>query len=976
MSKVQLFAVNTAGETILLQLSDESPLKVTLSVASLNAFVPSSYYSQSFKIPGQGINGEFFSDVFSVNGYSFDASKTAQAWINNDGFLFSIGNLNLKSVFINEKSGTIQYEVFFMGDTSDFSASVGNDFMISLDTSELNHELTYANVVSSWGATAGATSGFKNGNVLYPLIEWGYNYGTDNLPIQSTLSHQFSKSFTQGPTAGLSIRQLKPAVRVKWLWDKIFSNAGYSYDSDFINSNLFDSLYFVSDSIARTETTISGLCSIVGEDFGIPTGTTARVIYNTQLSNPSLSFSTTLSEYTAATSGLYSFQLSGGSESGNGAQVRYKITLNSNLQGTIATKSVNGGTTGISSWTLTKNLVALTAGEKISVALYNLPSSTSTATFVNNQFDCTLAPEAILVNSFFPPQGTVKSIDFIKGITKMFNLVFVPGRNQNKKFVIEPWVDWIRMGVNQDWTQYLDGSSDTEQHAPFLEQPRTQIFTGADDADFQNLSYQQQFKRNFMFYEFESGINLIKGKEETVLPFAPSPLQSIPSKNTPQPDWVFPSLGKLLPGDPNENKAGKIQPIQPKPRILFYNGLQSNPVNWYLNNTLLPGATGQAQPKYPLVSEYETFPPSSFTLDLTFQSKTPLWSPLSTYEGKTGTTLYTNYWRDYIDWIYDPYNRKKTVTMRLNPSQIESVRFNDKFWVKDSWYFINKISDYPVGECELVKVELIKVPSKAIPNIPQGASGPAEGECRSVAICNNNSLYEPVDYSSWTYADCFNNLRTITLQPQTCSSICMLYPNAYPLPPGWTAIPNGNCSGITPSIAGEFMFIDIGVSGGDDMNVTVLIEGATGGTGGTYIPMQYYNVQGAEVSTGIFYNVPYDYGFRTTLTWNNGVIGQDFVEGEYIFMDENTVRVANASYSGYYAGPISTQLPTGVTAADYLITAFIKGITLPPAPPGCQIWDTDADVWGVSTTIWNECPPVVWNTDPDIWNLSTTIWDI
>jgi hypothetical protein len=886
--------------------------------------------------------------------------------------LFTIGNLNLKSVFINERLNRIEYEVFFMGDTSNFSAAVGTAYMNSIDTSELDHNLTYANVVSSWGATAGATAGFKDGNVLYPLCEWGYTYGTDNVPIQNTLSHQFNRSFTIGPTAGLSLRQFKPAVRIKWLWDKIFSTAGYAYESAFLTSDLFDSLYFISDSLARVEQSISGLCSVAAEDFGIPTGTTTRILYNNEISNPSLSFSTTTAEYIAKTSGVYTFRLTGGAESEPSLQARYRVFLKSDIQGTLG--QVNGQTDsfGQSTYTLTRT-VTLAQGEKVYAELNNLASSTSFATFINNLFECTLAPEGVLVNSFFPPEGTMKNIDFIKGITKMFNLVFVPDRNQAKRFQIEPWVDWIRLGEIQDWTQYLDGSADSEQHAPFLDQARIQRFTGTDDADFQNLSFQQQFKRNFMFREYDSGINLIKGTTETTIPFAPTPLQSIPARATPQPDWVFPSLAKLLPGDPNENRAGKVQPIQPKPRILFYNGLQSNPVNWYLNTTLLPGATGTAQNKYPLVSEYQTFPPQSFTLDLTFQSKTPLWSPLSTYEGKTATDLYTNYWRDYINWIYDPYNRQKTATFRLDPQIVEKLKFNDKIWVKDSWYFVNKIADYPVGETALVKVELIKVPVKAIPNIPNGATGPAQGECMSVAVCNNNLETQVVETNTWTYVDCFNNLQTLTLLPQTCASVCLLFPNANALPPNWTAIPNGNCSGVTPSPAGEFIYIDLGVSGGDDMNVTFLIEGATGGTAGTYIPMQYYNIEGPDTFTGLFYNVPYDYGFRTTLTWNNGATGVDFVEGEYIFIQENSITVANTSYSGLYAGPISTQLPTGVTAANYLVTAFIKGITL---EPGCPVWSTDTDTWGTSTTVWNVCPENIWNEETDIWNLSDIIWDL
>lgn len=940
MGNVQLFAVNTAGKTTLLQLSEASPLKINLSVASLNAFSPSSYYSQTFKIPGQGLNGKFFEDVYSVNGYSFDASKAAQAWINNEGFLFSIGNLNLKSVYLNERTNKIEYEVFFLGDTSDFSASVGSAYMNTIDTSSLNHDLTYANVVNSWGATAGATSGIFDGDVLYPLCEWGYTYDSNNFPIQNTLSIGFPRgatgdaggSFTNGPTSGLSLGQFKPAVRIKWLWDKIFEAAGYTYTSDFIDSNLFDGLYMLSDSLAQPEQTGStARCKITNNNlFSVPRGQSVKVLYPTTIVNPSLSFDVLNAEYVTPVSGTYGFKIQGAAAAIGIQQAIIRVDLISNLQGVLQTFS--GGTPGIFKlfWTLDLPAVSLTTGEKISVEITCLPGSPNVPALSGNIFECTFAQPQVLVNSFLPPEGTLKNIDFIKGITKAFNLVFIPGRDQAKTFQIEPWIDWIRLGGTKDWTSFLDGSTDTEQHAPFLEQPRIQQFTGLDDSDFQNLSYQQQFKRNFMFHEYDSGINLVKGTEQTVIPFAPSPLQSIPASPTAtaRPDWVFPTLGKLLPGDPTENKAGKVQPIQPKPRIFFYNGLQDNPINWYLNTSLSPGATGQAQSKYPLVSNYQSFPPDTFTLDLTFQSKRPLWSPLSTYTGQTGVNLYTNYWSDYIDWIYDPYNRIKTVNMRLDAYDIETIRFNDKVWVQDSWYFINKISDYPVGETALVKVELIKVPSKAIPNITNGASGPAQGECKSVAVCNNNSPYDPVEYNTWTFADCFNNLQTLTLEPETCASVCMLFPNAYALPPGWTAIPDGDCSGITPIIAGEYIYMDFGVSGSDGLNATLLLEGATGGTAGTYIPMQYVNLIGPADLNSLLINVPYDYGFKTTLTWNNGATGIDIVEGSSITMKENTITVASSSYAGLYAGPISAQLPTGVTGADYLITTFIKGVTI------------------------------------------------
>ena len=95
MSKVQLYAVNPQGETVLLQLSEDSPVKMNLSVAEINPFTPSSFFSQTFRLPGIGPNTQFFQDVYSVNGSTFNPAAAAQAWILSDGTLFSLGNLNL-----------------------------------------------------------------------------------------------------------------------------------------------------------------------------------------------------------------------------------------------------------------------------------------------------------------------------------------------------------------------------------------------------------------------------------------------------------------------------------------------------------------------------------------------------------------------------------------------------------------------------------------------------------------------------------------------------------------------------------------------------------------------------------------------------------------------------------------------------------------------------------------------------------------
>ena len=877
--RTQLFARNTAGETVLLQLTDDYKIKMNLSIATLDPFTPTSYYSQTFRVPGQGGNGKFFEDVYSVNGTTFNAAIAAQAWIMTDGFLFSIGNLNLQAVYTNEKFGTIEYEVFFLGDTSDFIQSVGDSYMDSINTDDLNHDLTYTAVTTSWGATAGSTGGLKNGNVLYPLCEWGYNYDTANFPTNTTLSFGYPKgstgqrggSFTNGPTSSLELTQFKPAVRVKWLWDKIFEDAGYTYSSEFIDSDLFDRLYMVSDSQSRTEQGIqAGVCNIFAEAFQLFTGQIARVLYNNAVSNPDGSYSTTASQWRAPATGTFSFRLKGYAAFGNRPagypQAAFRFHIYKNGVETFTTPVYLTPDTSLPGSSFPYPVFydyafsdSLTADDIIYVEIEAMAYGNSTVVYQNTQFLCEDAPDLVIVRSYFPPEGTVKRMDFIKGISTMFNFVFEPSRVSEKSFTIEPWVDWIQGGTERDWTKYIDGESEIQQIPAFLERERILFFNGTDDQDIQNVNYQDQFKKNYMYREYNSEIKVIKGMKEVSVPFAPTPLQSIPSKTTQYPNWVFPTFGKLQPGDPTTNQSGKVQPIQPKPRILFYNGVQSAPANWYLQQIPL-GITGAAQSTYPLVSEFSSFPPNAGTaLNLTFRSKPQLWSPASTYTQQIGNDLFTVYWQDYSNWIYDPYTRIYRGKFRLDSYEMQSLKFNDKIWVKDSWYFVREVKDYPVGERAVVEVELIQVPPRVIPLLDVPSPGPYPGtSCRSVAICNNNSIL--TDPANYTYVDCQGNLQTVTISPQTCIPICALYPLPNALPASWSAIPTGNCVDNLPATGGAPITISVGATGNSfATNAQLVLLGSTGGTGASsFTEVQYYNISGTD-SLNLLTYLPYGY---------------------------------------------------------------------------------------------------------------------
>lgn len=925
MSKVQLYAVNPEGETVLLQLSEGSPIKMSLSVSEINPFTPASFFSQTFRLPGIGPNTAFFQDVYSVNGATFNPAAASDAWILSDGTLFSVGNLNLSQVFTNERTGTIEYEVYFMGDTSNLSSSIGEGGMDTIDASELNHPLSYANTTLSWqatGGTAGATAGLFDGNVLYPLCEWGYDYDEETkLPVQATLSNGFEKSFTSA-TGGIRLNQIKPAFRLYWLFDKILTDAGYTFTSDFLNTDYFRSLYFVSDSVARAAFLTSGLCQIVaGEEsqsgFPVDIGTTVIIPFKRAVSNIDQAFNTKNFRWTAPSSGDFTFDVFGSVADTlflqDGAfRVRaFKNATEIFDSGILTTQSSSTVT-----WTYTNTLTLLT-GDQIFFTMEHMQFSNPFLLFFNTQFTCTAGPDEVVMSGFLPDETILKKIDFIRSIVRMFNLVFEPSKVVQKSFDIEPWVDWSREGEAYDWTRFYDGAQDLQASPVFAEQQRILKFQSGGDEDRLNKQYQDQNKADYWYRQFDSGIKIIRDEQPIDVQFGANPLQSIPSNGTQFPDWVFPTLARLNPGREDQPNSAQMQPILPRPRVYHYNGLQPNPIDWYLFDQQI-GGTGQDQEAYPLVSPYSSWPPDLFdTINLNFQSKDQLWNS-TTLVANPVQDLFTNFWEEYIDWIYDPFNRKVNLTLRLDPADVLELKFNDAIWIKDTWYYVQKITDYSVGMTDKVKVELVKVPPLAIPGpIPLAAPGGTAGTtCQSVSFCNNNSTGL---HPSYTFVDCNNFLRTVTIPDLSCGvNLCALVPLINPLPPNYTVLDSGPC-GTT----GIQLEINIQSQNSLVASQSITVSAATGGTAGTYIPLQTYTFTG---ESNFFILTPFvssGFGLRVELVTSLPPL--DPIGPMFIELSVNGVLVVQEENNTGTNFPITATFPDAISTLDtYTAIASIQ----------------------------------------------------
>jgi len=59
--------------------------------------------------------------------------------------------------------------------------------------------------------------------------------------------------------------------------------------------------------------------------------------------------------------------------------------------------------------------------------------------------------------------------------------------------------------------------------------------------------------------------------------------------------------------------------------------------------------------------------------------------------------------------LYDPQARTVTYYIELNSVDLQDFTFDDIIFIKDTYYYVQKITDALVGERSLVKVELVKL---------------------------------------------------------------------------------------------------------------------------------------------------------------------------------------------------------------------------------------------------------------------------
>lgn len=242
MTRFELL-IELNGERRWLDTYNSETISLTYNVADIiNIDKINSSYSKTIKLPETKNNREIFGDISDLGvSATFNPNKKTRAWILVDTAMIFEGHLQLRKVIVDKDEDKREYEVVIYADNDNFFKQLGEKFLTDLDFIELNHDWTANNIRQSW------TSSWDKG-YFYPLIDYGYNWNLGSI-----------NGWTNAYNTEVKTTQMYPSTNVKYIWNKIFNDAGYSYQSDFLNDEVFESLYipFNKKEIERNINSIS-----------------------------------------------------------------------------------------------------------------------------------------------------------------------------------------------------------------------------------------------------------------------------------------------------------------------------------------------------------------------------------------------------------------------------------------------------------------------------------------------------------------------------------------------------------------------------------------------------------------------------------------------------------------------------------------------------------------------------------------------
>ena len=482
----------------ILDLFQDEDIKLSDNVTGLFdlGIIPADFTRQ-ITLPGTKKNNAFFEHVYDISVFNPDTFATnikVPAYLDFGGLYLSQGYLQLNKVNLYANKFIDSYEVTVFGAVSSFAREINRSFLTDLDSLAVyNHTSSFTNISSSWN------NGLFSGSIVYPLAEYG-----QRLEFTKGNLNQFGVDDVDG---ALSVQDFKPAIKSKLVFDAIFSEAGYTYSSSFIDNGGLDGIYLlcnrslkypVYDNVNLETFGVVKVGAITGSgmtDVQLPADTFVTLPWYNKLEDPQNFYDNGAYKVEVSSSlrGILNLNINvscsvnnmPGTFSANGTWQLRLIETGSSTQYSLKAiqsyiqffdelqQSRGGNAVGINT---TYQLQTEFTTDKLPVGNYyfqlkqrpnvssgTLPTVTmdpggTTKSFLNVTKVNQAADGRVMnipLNMPFGTQG-IKQIDFLTSIQKKFNLVIYPSKTKVNEFIVEPFNQWYNKGRRWDFNQYAN----------------------------------------------------------------------------------------------------------------------------------------------------------------------------------------------------------------------------------------------------------------------------------------------------------------------------------------------------------------------------------------------------------------------------------------------------------------------------------------------------------------------------------------
>ena len=721
-------AIQIVGDgQVICDLYEDEDLPLTLSVDDFkNVAEKVQSYSKAFNLPSTKRNNKIFNAIFEVTRENdrliFNPYKKTKCVLKQDGFILFEGYLRMLDV--TDKEGEISYNVNLYSEVIALADTLKDRAFRDLDFSELEHDYNYTNIVLSEtgnlaltnplpvGSFAGSAGSTITNVVRYPFVDWNHQYTITNggMPKLLTLESSF-----------------RPFISIKYLIDRIFEASEFTYESAFFNTTDFGKLYMdfnwggdllpaPTNEFNSTWVFGTGAASNIGtgsfkELRLIPNGVTGGQTASTVPPN----YDTSTYIITATTTNEiydigYAFKLA----ATTGLVVAECQWVHTTAAGVVSVINYQSISSIITHSTYAGSLqVTLQTGDTLKAQFKGTTDIRQNEVFISyvqfRQSSINLDGAGLLTL-----RGELEQWGFLKGLITMFNLVTLVDEDNPNNILIEPYVDVFiptatggttlaDRGIEHDWTDKIDVSE--IKLTPLTDLNRKTIFKFVEDDDDYAFNNYKNLVGGHLYgsKKFNAGneFNILAGEDEIVAePFAATVVKPLMSQ---YPEFIVPVIYAM-------GEDGVSEGFDNSPRIMYNNGqntLSSNTFSVPAQNGSPANAFANTFLQFSHLTDIPTItsspPASTDTRDFHF-GECQLMPGVGV---ATPNNLFNLYWLPYYSELYNPNTRTMTMKVNLSPADINTFRFNDRVFIKNRVFRVNKI-DYKPND--LATVEFILIP--------------------------------------------------------------------------------------------------------------------------------------------------------------------------------------------------------------------------------------------------------------------------